>query len=305
MKSFLLTGFNGFLGSFIQEFILSNSLYELTRIGRSHMADMICDIVNEVPTFKQRYDVVIHAAGKAHQTPKNEKEDDEFYKVNVLGTTNLLKALELSFLPKSFIFISSVAVYGLSKGSNIKEEALLLAEDPYGVSKIKAEKVVQEWCSIHGVICTVLRLPLIAGPSPPGNLGTMIKGIQKGYYFNIGGGGAKKSMVLATDVAKYILQAAQVGGTFNLTDGYHPNFNELSDLIAKQLGKNKVRNIPNFVAKSIAKVGDFFGSKAPLNSDKFKKITSTLTFDDSKARVTFGWNPTPVLEGLKILDSTL
>jgi hypothetical protein len=30
------------------------------------------------------------------------------------------------------------------------------------------------------------------------------------------------------------------------------------------------------------------------------KITSTLTFDDSKARMTFGWNPSPVLESFKI-----
>jgi hypothetical protein len=31
------------------------------------------------------------------------------------------------------------------------------------------------------------------------------------------------------------------------------------------------------------------------------KITSTLTFDDSKARNAFGWKPTPVLEGFKII----
>ena len=48
------------------------------------------------------------------------------------------------------------------------------------------------------------------------------------------------------------------------------------------------------------KFGDIAGKYAPLNSDKLNKITSTLTFDDSKARAAFGWNPTPVLEGFKI-----
>lgn len=60
--------------------------------------------------------------------------------------------------------------------------------------------------------------------------------------------------------------------------------------------------MPNFVAKLVAKVGDMLGSWVPLNSSKLRKITSTLTFDDSKARAAFGWSPTPVLEGFKIHD---
>lgn len=44
----------------------------------------------------------------------------------------------------------------------------------------------------HNVVCTILRLPLLVGTNPPGNLGAMIKGIARGYYFNIGGGKSKK-----------------------------------------------------------------------------------------------------------------
>ena len=129
----------------------------------------------------------------------------------------------------------------------------------------------------------------------------MIKGIQKGYFFNIGRGSAKKSMVLAEDVAKVILDVAKIGGIYNLTDGYHPTFAELSNNISFQLGKNKPMNIPNWFAVIVAKIGDLIGNKAPLNTNKLKKITSDLTFDDSKARNAFGWNPTPVLEGFRII----
>ncbi len=38
-------------------------------------------------------------------------------------------------------------------------------------------------------------------------------------------------------------------------------------------------------------MGNFF----PINSNKLFKITSTLTFDDRKARNNFGWNPNSVL----------
>jgi nucleoside-diphosphate-sugar epimerase len=128
----------------------------------------------------------------------------------------------------------------------------------------------------------------------------MIRGIKRGYYFNIGGGRAQKSMVLAEDVANQIIKISEIGGVYNLSDGYHPNFNELSRLIASQLGVRRIPNISYFLAKVFAIVGDVLGKKIPFDSDKLKKITANLTFDDSKARATFGWNPTPVLKGFKI-----
>jgi nucleoside-diphosphate-sugar epimerase len=128
----------------------------------------------------------------------------------------------------------------------------------------------------------------------------MVRGIKKGYYFNIAGGKAKKSMVLAFDVAKTILKVAKIGGIYNLTDGYHPSIEEFSNYISFQLGNDKPRNIPFWFASIVSKFGDLFGSKAPLNTRKLKKITADLTFNDNKARETFGWNPTLVLEGFKL-----
>lgn len=297
MLQILLTGASGFLGCKLQEVLTKK--YRLTAMSRKG-AGLNFQLEEQIPEFQQDFDLVIHAAGKAHKIPKNQQEAQASFKVNVQGTANLLKALESPRPPKSFIFISTVAVYGLNQGNLINEDAPLLAKDPYGLSKIQAEQLVQEWCKKHGVICTNLRLPLVVGSNPPGNLGAMIKGIQKGYYFNIDGGKARKSMVLAEDIAKHILKAGEVGGIYNLTDGYHPNFEELSQLIAKQSGKTKVLNIPYLPAKIAAKIGDLAGKFAPLNTEKLNKITSTLTFDDSKARAAFGWNPTPILEGFKI-----
>jgi nucleoside-diphosphate-sugar epimerase len=205
-------------------------------------------------------------------------------------------------LPRSFVFISSVAVYGKEKGLGINENTPLAAVDSYGLSKIKAEQLVVDWCKNNNVICTVLRLPLLVGPNPPGNLAAMIKSIKKGYYFNISGGNAKKSMVLATDVATWILKVSEIGGIYNLTDGYHPTFKELSLTISKQLGKKFVPNLPFFLAIFVAKIGDLIGNRFPINSSKLSKIISPLTFDDSKARKSFGWNPNPVLKGFKISE---
>jgi nucleoside-diphosphate-sugar epimerase len=300
-NSILLTGASGFLGKSIVR-TLATQQVKVVLIGRHMNDDIFCDLSLSYPLIPaHNIDVVIHSAGKAHIMPKNDTEKQAFFDVNVKGTQNLLHAIEASGkLPKSFIFISTVAVYGVDQGMNIDENAPLLAKDPYGLSKIQAEQIVLVWCEENNVICTILRLPLLAGANPPGNLGTMIKGIKKGYYSNIAGGRAQKSMVLASDIAQCILKVSEIGGIYNLTDGYHPTFSELSRTISLQLGRKYVPNIPLFFAKIMAKFGDFYGDNFPINSSKLLKIVSPLTFDDSKARKAFGWNPRKVLEGFNI-----
>jgi nucleoside-diphosphate-sugar epimerase len=175
----------------------------------------------------------------------------------------------------------------------------LAAKDPYGLSKIEAEELVTEWCKNNNVVCTILRLPLLVGENPPGNLGAMLKAIDRGYYFNIGGGKAMKSMVLAKDVAVFIPKVAIIGGIYNLTDGLHPDFNELSSAISLYKNKKRPLNISLFIAKIMGAFGDFIGEIAPINSLKVRKITSDLTFDDSKARNLLNWNSASVLEYFK------
>jgi len=295
----LLTGARGFLGRHIVKELSLQGL-DLDTLGKRDEDSIICDLSFGAPNIEVSYDYVLHCAGKAHVAPGKIGEEKEFFKVNVQGTRNLLEGLAKSGVPKHFVFISSVSVYGIDFGNDIDENVHLGALDPYGISKIEAERIVSVWCQQNHVVCTILRLPLIVGPNPPGNLGAMIKGIEMGCYFNVAGGNAKKSMVLAEDIAKAILKVAEIGGVYNLTDGYHPKFAEIANHISIQLGKGKPMNMPMWLALKIAIFGDFIGRKAPLNSKKLMKITSDLTFNDTKARVTFDWSPTPVLKGFKI-----
>lgn len=287
----LLTGASGYLGSIISSTLSTELIISLSRSNSDINAD-ISKFVPKLPIV----DLVIHAAGRAHLVPSSPIESQKFFEVNVIGTINLLKGLEQSTIPKSFVFISSVSVYGCENGLLVNEDEPLLATDPYGASKIEAERIITKWCKKNNVICGILRVPLIVGINPPGNLKSMIDGVKKGYYFNIAGGKARKSMVLATDIAKIIPKLAEIGGVYNITDGYHPSFFELSNVIASKLKKGAPLDLPLIFAKLISKLGDIFGPKIPLNSRKLEKITSTLTFDDSKARAILKWSPQNVLQ---------
>jgi nucleoside-diphosphate-sugar epimerase len=288
----LVTGSSGFFGSELLRFLKSNTIFTLSR----NSGDFQCDLSQSIPQFNTGFDIVIHNAGKAHSIPRTEAEKRSFFQVNFTGTKNLLQGLE-AILPRHFVFISSVSVYGLECGRNIDEYTVLKAKDAYGLSKILAEQIVLDWCEKNKVVCTILRLPLLVGINPPGNLGVMVNAIKKGYYFNIGGGKAKKSMVLVDDVARFIPVIAPIGGIYNLTDGEHPTFSSLSKAIAKR----KVPNLPLSLAKIAGRIGDGLGNISPLNSKKIMKVTSDLTFDDSKARK-IGWSPQSVIEYLRHHD---
>ena len=292
----LITGAAGFLGSEVCNF-LSNNGYSVITLGRKN-ADIICDLGDSVPKLPSSINFVIHAAGKAHLVPKTELEAADFFKVNVKGTQNLIEGLrESKSNIQSFVFISSVAVYGVSQGSEIDENHPLLAEDPYGKSKIEAETIIRNFCTSNNIQYTLLRLPLIAGKNPPGNLGAMISAIKKGFYFSFGNGSVKKSMVLASDVAKFMPVFFKSTGIYNLTDGYHPTFHELEYAISKGLGKKgNLKKIPGIVAKLMAKCGDLLGKKSPINSLKLKKMQSELTFSDQKARKELQWEPQRVIQ---------
>lgn len=285
----LLTGASGFLGKILKEEL--TPFHEIITLGRKPENDISNDLRKEIPEVPE-VDMIIHAAGKAHVIPKTEQEKKEFFKVNEKGTENLLKSIE-KINPKIFILISTVAVYGKEKGENIDEEEPLFGDTPYALSKIKAEKLVMEYGERNSIKTLILRLPLIIGPNAPGNLGAISKAIQKGYYFRLGKGEARKSMVLASDIGQLINRWNGEDGVFNLTDGFHPSLSELDTYMAKKSNK-KVRSVSPEFLTIISKVGDFIPG-FPLNSYRLRKLSDSLTFSDSKARQELNWKPKSVI----------
>jgi nucleoside-diphosphate-sugar epimerase len=243
---------------------------------------------------------VLHAAGKAHVVPKTEEEKQQFVDINYQGTVNLCKALEQVGVPKTFVFISTVAVYGCEYGEMITEEHPLNGDTPYAKSKIMAEEYLTKWCSEHGVTLGILRPSLLAGKNAPGNLGAMVNGVRKGFYMNIAGGKVSKSVLMAEDIARILPLVSEKGGVYNVCDTRQPSFGELSVSVARQLGKSKPISIPYWLAWCMAMVGNLLGSKAPINSYKLEKMTQSLTFSNEKARKELGWEPMDVLENYKI-----
>lgn len=298
MEKLLFTGGSGFLGKSIRP--LLDQKYDVTTCGIADADGVRANLAKEVPHLDQHFDIVLHACGKAHVVPKTEEEKQAFFDVNYTGTKHLCEALEKVGVPKSIIFISTVAVYGCEQGLLITEDHPLDGETPYAQSKKMAEAYLTEWCQRHNVVLGILRPSLLAGKNAPGNLGAMVNGIKKGFYMNIAGGRVVKSILMVEDIARLVPLVAEKGGVYNVCDTRQSSFGEISFSVARQLGKRKPLNIPYWMAWCMAKVGDLLGRKAPINSYKLSKMTESLTFSNEKARKTLGWEPMDVLTNYKV-----
>ena len=155
MKRICISGSSGFLGSVILN-SLKNQSFHVETIGRSITNSVYCDLSQNVPSLIYEFDTFIHVAGKAHVLPKNIEDENDFFRVNLMGTKNLIKGIELSgFFPKSFVFISTVAVYGLDKGEMLNENTPRLAKSAYGLSKILAEDFIVDWGKNNDIKITI------------------------------------------------------------------------------------------------------------------------------------------------------
>lgn len=298
MKTLLFTGASGFLGSNVLPLLKEN--YDVDTLAFDEKATYNVNLVTDTINLNKQYDVVLHAAGKAHVVPRSPEEEKLFYDINLEGTKKVCAALEIVGVPKSFVFISTVAVYGCEIGEMITEEHPLEGTIPYAKSKLLAEQFLQGWCKKNNVILTILRPSLIAGKNPPGNLGAMIKGISTGKYLSIAGGVSRKSVLMACDIAKVISLCEEKGGIYNICDDSYPSFHELEVLISKQLGKKLPLNIPYWVANCLAHIGNLMGKKSPINSVRLEKIVKSLTFSNEKIKKELGFIPTDVLSNFVI-----
>lgn len=307
----LLTGYPGFLSGSIKSYfeqqnwhvdtlgLLDAPVEEKQRTG----IHIKCNLAISIPDLPhKKYDLVIHAAGKAHVVPRSEAEKKSFYDVNVTGTKHLLVALQ-NYPPKSIVFISSVAVYGVEKGVRINEDAPLAAKTPYGKSKIMAEKLIQETFFSQPVIRGIVRLPLIAGKNAPGNLGNMINAIRKGFYFSVSKGKAARSVVMKDDIAPFLKALGEHGGTYNFTDRRDLTYATLSQAIRKYISCPKRPDLPYWFAWCLALAGEclHFVIRRPVPFDfyRLEKMTTSLTFDSSLAKKEIPFNPRPVLENIQ------
>jgi UDP-glucose 4-epimerase len=98
------------------------------------------------------------------------REPEKYFRVNVAGGINLLAAMREHNV-KNFIFSSSAAVYGSPESQPIPEDAPLRPINPYGLTKVVFETVIEYACRCWGLHAAALRYFNAAGAASDGSIG--------------------------------------------------------------------------------------------------------------------------------------
>ena len=295
----LLTGATGFVGRDVLARLRDK--HTVITLGRSASNDVVADLCDATSLAAAldhvggTFDMVVHLAGRAHV--ESPTDDDALFRANRDMAFNLTRALD-GRVPRSLVFLSTVAVYGATSGDALDETTQPNPVDGYGKGKLAAEKHLEQWASHRGVRLAVLRASLIVGPDARGTLGAMARGIATGRYRRIGDGSTRRSMLALCDVTPLIMKSAEVGGIYNVCDMRPHAFREIEEVYARASGR-RIRTISRQVARVAAWAGDILGRRFPINSRRYGKMTTSLTFSAAKAIDTLGLQPTDAMEYLR------
>jgi len=135
MKKILITGINSFTGKHLEKYLKEKNFEVVGTTSKTCDITNKEDIVNVLNKFKPNF--IIHLAGISFAAHKN---NEDFYKINTIGTTNLLDAiLQTNLKVEKIILSSSATVYG-NQGKEVLDESLCpKPANHYGASKYSME----------------------------------------------------------------------------------------------------------------------------------------------------------------------
>ena len=283
MKNILVTGSNGFVGSyFIDNY---NKKYNINTFS------FLNDNFNEL-CLSNIY-TIIHLSALVHQM--DGASAGEYEKINLTQTMDLAKKSKNSGV-KYFIFMSTIAVYGKEVGT-ITESSTCRPITEYGKSKLKAEEELQK-LEDDSFKVSIIRPPIVNGYNGPGNMKSLISLVSKVSILPFGSIKNKRSMVYVGNLCHLIdeIIIQQKQGVFLASDDKPLSTTRLIELIAQHLDRKVyLLKIPFF--ESLLKL---------VKPDFHKRLYGSLEIDNSESmKILFGEGkpslPFSVEDGIKFM----
>lgn len=288
----LITGIHGFVGSgFTKTFHDHYHIYGLDIITPDKTGVIKTFLWSDLNKNKlPEVDVIIHLAGKAHDT-RNKSDVKSYFDINTGLTQKIFDKFITSDTGK-FIFFSSVkAAADKVEGDFLTEDVVPSPVGPYGESKIKAEEYILDTIrenpeKFTGKRVYILRPCMIHGPGNKGNLNLLYRIAKTGMPWPLGSFENKRSFTsfdnLAFIVDKLIASDVE-SGIYNFCDDSPLSTNELIKLMACSVGKKAhVLKVNKRFIGYCAKLGDIL--HLPLNSLRLQKLTENYIVSNDKIK---------------------
>jgi nucleoside-diphosphate-sugar epimerase len=299
----VVTGANGFLGRAV--------CAELTRVGHTVRALVRSpgssggfepypyaglDDVAALRHACRGADACIHLAARVHQMRGTPEQDAEYQRINTIGTQAFaMIAAEESV--GDFLFASSVKAVGEANDTAWTEREAPSPKDPYGVSKLHAERALGDVTALTGMSTAALRLPLMYGAGMKANMLRLFELVDRRVPLPLGGIRNRRSMLYVENAAAAfcrLIGAVKGHELFFASDGEDVSTPDLVVRIAAALGREpRLIPIPHGMLQVIARL------ELPKISPIAQRIGGSLQVDSSSLRARIGPLPYSLDEGLQ------
>jgi len=237
-------------------------------------------------SFAPTADDIIFNLAAVHRTPGH--RDEEYFETNIYGAENVTAFAEKHGIQK-ILFTSSIAPYGASE--EIKEEtALPVPNTPYGISKLVAEKIHQNWQVKDGEReLTILRPGIVYGRGEHGNMTRLYNGIKGHYYFYAGRKDTVKACIYVkelVDFIRYRMIDHSFPGCDIINCTFEPAYTieQICEGMKAATGlKNRIFLLPSWILLPAASIlGVVGGKKVGIHPARVKKLMVSTNISGKK-----------------------
>lgn len=292
------TGASGFVGTALTTALAARG-HPVTALSRSDASPSPAIKVRAFAGFDdaaalraalESIEVVVHLAARVHVMREDEADPlAAFRRVNVEGTRAVYAAAREAGV-RRVVYLSSVKAMGEGGPKPYRESDAPRPIDPYGISKLEAERVLAEGRALGGPEYVVLRPPLVYGPGVRGNFRRLLRlAALSGYLpLPLGRIANQRSLVslgnLVSAIETVAVHPAAADKTYLVSDGEDLSTSELITGLAVGMGRPaRLLPCPVSLVRMLATVA---GRK-----QEAERLFGSLMVDSSLVRDELGWAP--------------
>jgi 2-alkyl-3-oxoalkanoate reductase len=312
LRSLVLTGATGFIGSHIAEALIDHGvpvrlpvrrrtplLEDLERRGAAVFETGPHNDLRVLQKALQGAEAVVHCAAAVRAAGP-----EAFHRANVALTRDILALMDEK---QFFLLLGSQAAAGPSaQGMPVDESARPAPINAYGRSKLMAERAVRAWGRQGGGRCVVLRPSSVYGPRDR-DFHVLFRAVARGMALLPGDGRQRISILHVRDLVEAVLAVLERrprGGTYFVCGDETVSWLELTRLIQRTLEKDRllVLSCPPPLVEWASMVTDALAGalgRRPflLCRDKVQEMRQPSWLCSSEAlRRDTGWRPSVTLE---------
>jgi nucleoside-diphosphate-sugar epimerase len=295
MSFVVVTGADGFIGTELTASLRAHG-HQVRRAVRSpgsddgddvHVTGDIAEFGNW-PALVQGAYAVVHLAGRAHITDRNEAGTvARFRPTNVDASLRLAEACRLSGV-RRMVFVSSIGVNGEGGVRPYTETDAPAPVEAYAYSKLEAEQGLARVLKDSGTELVIVRPSLVYGPGAKGNVLRLLRLVARGVPLPLGSLRAPRSLIGVRNLCQMLVACVEhpgaAGQLFLAAEPERQSTASLVSALSSRIpGAGKVWKCPvSLLAFASAMVG---------KSAEFRKIAGSFEVDASKAAHLLDWYP--------------